>query len=31
MSDKNKCPFGKALKKYWDRIYDLFSRFDEGI
>lgn len=31
MMDKNKCPFGKALQKYWDRRYDLFSRFEEGI
>lgn len=29
--DKNKCPFSKALQKYWDRRYDLFSRFEEGI
>lgn len=29
--DKNKCPFGDALQKYWDRRYDLFSRFDEGV
>lgn len=25
------CPFGKELQKYWDRRYDLFSRFDDGI
>lgn len=28
---KTKCPFGDELQKYWDRRYDLFSRFDEGI
>lgn len=27
----NICPFGAKLQKYWDRRYDLFSRFDEGI
>ena len=26
-----KCPFGNNLKKYWDRRYDLFSRFDNEI
>lgn len=31
MMDKNTCPFGKHLQKYWDRRYELFSRFDEGI
>jgi trimethylguanosine synthase len=25
------CPFGPTLQKYWDRRYDLFARFDEGI
>ena len=25
------CPFGPALQKYWERRYDLFSRFDDGI
>ncbi len=29
-SDK-KCPFGPKVQKYWDRRYDLFKRFDEGI
>lgn len=29
--NKNICPFGGELQKYWDRRYDLFSRFDEGI
>ena len=29
--DKNKCPFGAKMQKYWDRRYDLFSRFDEGV
>ncbi len=31
MLNKNICPFGKSLQKYWDRRYELFSRFDEGI
>lgn len=30
-SNKSKCPFGSKAQKYWDRRYDLFSRFDEGI
>ncbi len=30
-SDKNICPFGPKTQKFWDRRYDLFSRFDEGI
>lgn len=30
-TDKNKCPFGPKVQKFWDRRYDLFSRFDEGI
>ncbi len=25
------CPFGDALQKYWDKRYEYFSRFDEGI
>jgi trimethylguanosine synthase len=25
------CPFGPEYNKYWQRRYDLFSRFDEGI
>lgn len=29
--NKNKCPFGVKFQKYWDRRYDLFSRFDSGI
>lgn len=29
--DKNKCPFGGKTQKFWDRRYDLFSRFDKGI
>lgn len=28
---ETKCPLGDELQKYWDRRYDLFSRFDEGI
>lgn len=31
MKSKNKNPFGKELQKFWDRRYELFSRFDEGI
>lgn len=31
MADKNKCSFGKKMQKYWDRRYDLFSRFDKGV
>ncbi len=27
----NKCSFGPKAQKYWDRRYDLFSRFDDGI
>lgn len=30
-SNKNKCPFGAKTQRYWDRRYDLFSRFDKGI
>lgn len=30
-SDKNKCPFGPKMQRYWDRRYNLFSKFDEGI
>ena len=29
--NKDKCPFGAKFQKYWDRRYDLFSRFDNGI
>jgi trimethylguanosine synthase len=25
------CPLGPELQKYWDKRYDYFSRFDEGI
>ncbi len=25
------CPFGPQFQKYWNRRYDLFSKFDEGI
>lgn len=25
------CPFGPHAQKYWDRRFDLFSRFDHGI
>ncbi|KTC99813.1 methyltransferase domain-containing protein [Legionella erythra] len=25
------CPFGPKLQLYWDRRYDFFHRFDEGI
>ena len=28
---KTECLFGEDLQKYWDRRYDLFSCFDEGI
>lgn len=31
ISSDNKCPFGTHLQKYWDRRYNLFLRFDEGI
>jgi len=31
MINKDVCSFGKPLQKYWDRRYELFSRFDEGI
>ncbi len=31
MDNPNICPFGKKLQKYWDRRYELFSKFDEGI
>lgn len=31
INSDNKCPFGAHLQKYWDRRYDLFSRFDDGI
>jgi len=31
MADRNKNSFGAHLQKYWDRRYNLFSRFDEGI
>ncbi|KAF0128079.1 MAG: hypothetical protein FD148_1881 [Methylocystaceae bacterium] len=24
-------PFGEGAQKYWDRRYDLFSKWDEGI
>lgn len=30
-SNKNKCPFGPKTQKFWDRRYNLFSRFDEGV
>jgi trimethylguanosine synthase len=29
--NKNKCLFGPKTQRYWDRRYDLFLRFDEGI
>lgn len=29
--DNNTCPFGEELQKFWERRYDLFSKFDEGI
>jgi trimethylguanosine synthase len=29
--NKNKCPFGPKMQRYWVRRYDLFSRFDKGI
>lgn len=25
------CPFGENLQKYWDKRYEYFARFDEGI
>lgn len=25
------CPFGPSLQKYWDKRFEYFSRFDEGI
>lgn len=25
------CPFGETLQKYWDKRYEYFSRFDDGI
>lgn len=29
--DKKKNPFSANVQKFWDRRYDLFLRFDEGI
>lgn len=29
--NRNSCPFGPHLQSYWDRRYQLFSRFDEGV
>lgn len=29
--NKNTCPFGEDLQKYWDKRYQYFSKFDEGI
>lgn len=29
--NKNQSPFGAHLQKFWNRRYDLFSRFDEGV
>lgn len=31
MDNPNICPFGEKLQKYWNKRYELFSRFDEGI
>ena len=31
MNNKDLCPFGEKLQKYWDKRYQLFSKFDEGI
>ncbi len=28
---KSQCPFGEHLQIYWDRRYDFFNRFDDGI
>ncbi|MBI2346862.1 MAG: RsmD family RNA methyltransferase [Deltaproteobacteria bacterium] len=25
------CPFGESLQKYWEKRYEYFSKFDEGI
>lgn len=29
--DNGSCPFGPEYQKYWDRRYDLFKRFNDGI
>ncbi len=31
MKNSDICPFGEPLQKYWNKRYQLFSRFDEGI
>ncbi|MEK7648374.1 MAG: RsmD family RNA methyltransferase [Patescibacteria group bacterium] len=31
MKNSNTCPFGEKFQKYWDKRYQLFSKFDEGI
>ncbi|GII92393.1 RsmD family RNA methyltransferase [Sinosporangium siamense] len=31
MDDATSSPFGPSLQKYWNRRYEYFSRFDEGI
>ncbi len=31
MNNTDRCPFGEKLQRYWDKRYELFSKFDEGI
>ena len=31
MKSSELCPFGPKLQRYWDKRYDYFHRFDEGI
>ncbi|HAT1821766.1 TPA: methyltransferase [Legionella pneumophila] len=31
MKSSEICPFGPKLQQYWDKRYDYFHRFDEGI
>ena len=31
MKNSNICIFGEKLQKYWDKRYQLFSKFDKGI
>lgn len=31
MINADQCPFGRDLQRYWDRRYDYFSRFSDGI
>lgn len=30
-TNKDICPFGKKLQKYWNKRYQYFSKFDKGI